>query len=187
MIIEKDKVVSLVYELRVNGTDGEVVEALNEERPLTFIFGSGSLLPKFESNIDGLKVNDAFSFELKCQEAYGKETEEAIVNIPKTVFIVDGVFDHQLVQIGNAVPMMDNQGNRLNGLVVAIDEESVKMDFNHPLAGDDLFFKGKIVEIREATQEELTHGHIHSQSSCGSGCGSDCGESEESGCCGGCH
>ena len=181
MIIEKNKVVSLIYELRVDGSDGEVIESLNDSKPLTFIYGTGALLPKFESNIEGLKIGDPFKFELKCEEAYGLATEEAVVEIPKHVFEVDGQFDSEMVKEGNAIPMMDGDGNSLNGVVVTVNHETVTMDFNHPLAGDDLHFEGKIVEIREATSEELQHGHIHSSDSCGGGC-----DSHEGGCCGNC-
>jgi FKBP-type peptidyl-prolyl cis-trans isomerase SlyD len=184
MNIEKNKVVSLVYELRSKNSDGEVIESLNDSNPLTFIFGSGSLLPKFEENITGLKQGEPFNFELKCADAYGNVMTEAVVDIPKNVFIVDGELDSNLIQIGNSVPMMDSEGNRLNGVVVSVNDEVVKMDFNHPLAGEDLFFKGKIVDIREATEEEITHGHIHSAHSCGS-----CGSHEDDGhggCCGSC-
>lgn len=174
MIIEKNKVVSLVYELRVDNAGGEVIESLNDSKPLTFIFGTGALLPKFESNINGLKIGDPFNFDLKCEDAYGSATEEAVVEIPKHVFEVDGVFDTEMVKEGNPIPMMDGDGNRLNGVVVAVNHETVTMDFNHPLAGDDLFFKGSIVGIREATEEELQHGHIHSSGGCGDGCGDGC-------------
>ena len=181
MNVEKNKVVSLIYELRVDGTNGEIVEELNESRPLTFIYGSGMLLPKFENNINGLAVGDNFDFELKCEEAYGSVVNEAIVDIPKHVFAVDGKFDDKLVQVGHSIPMMDGEGNRLNGVVLNVEDETVKMDFNHPLAGDDLYFKGKIVEIREATEEELQHGHIHSNShSCG--CGGSCGDEHGDSC-----
>jgi FKBP-type peptidyl-prolyl cis-trans isomerase SlyD len=183
MVIEKNKVVSLIYELRVDGSKGEVIESLNTDKPLTFLYGTGSLLPKFESNINGLKEGDAFNFDLKCDEAYGLATEEAVVEIPKHVFEVDGEFDNDMVKEGNAVPMMDGEGNRLNGVVVSVNAETVTMDFNHPLAGDDLHFNGKIVGIREATEEELQHGHIHEAAGCeDGGCsGGGCGD----GCCGG--
>ena len=88
MVIEKNKVVSVVYELRVDNAQGEIVEALDESKPLTFLYGSGSLLPKFEANIDGLKVGDNFNFELKSEDAYGIASEEAIVDIPKHIFHV---------------------------------------------------------------------------------------------------
>lgn len=181
MVIGKDKVVSLIYELRVDDSKGDIIEALNAEKPLTFIFGTGSLLPKFEENISGLKSGDPFSFDLKCEDAYGLATEDAVVDIPKDVFEVDGEFDDKMIREGNAIPMMDGEGNRLNGVVVEVGADIVKMDFNHPLAGDDLFFSGKIVEIRDATAEELEHGHIHGAE--GGGCGSGgCGEGEGEGC-----
>jgi FKBP-type peptidyl-prolyl cis-trans isomerase SlyD len=189
MVIEKDKVVSLIYELRVDGTSGEIIESLKEDKPLTFIYGTGALLSKFEDNINGLKSGDAFSFLLQCGDAYGLGTEEAVVEIPKQVFEVEGEFDKELVSVGNAIPMMDGEGNRLNGVVVSVNTESVTMDFNHPLAGDNLHFTGKIVGIRDATSEELQHGHLHSASNCGSccdsdkgDCGSDC-NTDKSGCC----
>lgn len=181
MVIEDKKVVSLVYELRADSVDGEIIEALTDDRPLTFIYGNGSLLPKFEANINGLKVGDTFDFKLECIDAYGLAVDEAVVDIPKTVFEVDGEFDGEMVQEGAAIPMMDGQGNRLNGVVVSVNDESVTMDFNHPLAGDDLFFKGKVVEVREATEEELHHGHVGGGCGCGSG-GCGCGDSEGSSC-----
>ncbi len=174
MMIEKDKVVSLTYELRVNKVDGELIESLNESAPLTFLYGSGRLLPKFESNIEGLKSGDSFTFDLACEDAYGPLNENAVVNVPKAAFEINGVVDHDLLQIGNTIPMQDSSGNRLNGIVKEVNGDKVKMDFNHPLAGNHLFFNGMITEIREASEEELTHGHIHNSGSCG--CCSDCGD-----------
>jgi FKBP-type peptidyl-prolyl cis-trans isomerase SlyD len=192
MIIDKNRVVSLIYELRVDGSEGEIIESLNADRPLTFIYGTGSLLPKFEDYINGLKVGESFRFDLKCEDAYGFASEDAVVDIPKSVFEVEGKFDSELVKEGNAIPMMDGEGNRLNGVVVSVEKENVKMDFNHPLAGDDLHFSGKVVEIREATAEELQHGHLHTSGGCGGNCGegceSDCEsscDSHDGGCCGG--
>lgn len=184
MIIEKNKVVSLIYELRLDDHNGEVIEALNDSKPLTFIYGTGALLPKFESNISGLKVGDPFKFGLECEDAYGLATEEAVIEIPKQVFEVDGTFDGEMVKEGNAIPMMDGDGNRLNGVVVSVNPETVTMDFNHPLAGENLHFQGKIVEVREATEEELEHGHIHSSGGCGEGCscGDDSCSSDGCGC-----
>ena len=86
--------------------------------------------------------------------------------------------DENLLKIGNMIPMMDAEGRRMNGKVVTIEEEVVKMDFNHPMAGNDLFFKGQVTDVREATEEELHHGHIHGNGGgcgCGSGGGS-CGD-----------
>jgi FKBP-type peptidyl-prolyl cis-trans isomerase SlyD len=163
MMVEKNKVVSLSYELKVNG---ETVEAVGADSPLMFLFGTGNLLPKFEENLDGLKINDGFDFKLLSSEAYGPVNDDAIVDVPMQAFAVDGQIDRELLVVGNQIPMLDQAGNRLNGLVVKFDEEFVTMDFNHPLAGDDLHFHGKIVEIREASADELEHGHVHTPDNC---------------------
>lgn len=180
MIIENDKVVSIVYELRDTNIEGEVIETLDNSAPLSFIFGKGNLLPKFEANLDGLKVGDKFEFGLSPEEAYGEQNPQAIVDVPKNIFEVDGKVDTNLVFIGNRIPMRDNQGNRLDGIVIDITDENVKMDFNHPMAGKQLHFNGEVTEIREATEEELAHGHVHQAGGCGScstdhdSCGGSC-------------
>jgi FKBP-type peptidyl-prolyl cis-trans isomerase SlyD len=163
MIVEKNRVIGLSYELKANG---QTVETVGADSPLSFLYGAGNLLPKFEQNLDGLKLNDNFNFELIATDAYGEVKEDAIVDVPLKAFEVDGQIDADLLKEGNQIPMLDQQGNRLNGKIVKFDEELVTMDFNHPLAGDDLHFNGTIVEIREATQEEIEHGHIHSADSC---------------------
>jgi FKBP-type peptidyl-prolyl cis-trans isomerase SlyD len=171
MIIEENKVVSLTYELRVNDEKGEIVEKVEKKAPLTFLFGHNNLLPDFEAKIDGLKKGDPFSFNLEPEKAYGQVSNEAIVDLPKNIFEVDGKIDENLLKEGNTIPMQDNSGNRLNGIVMEIGDESVKMDFNHPLAGDTLYFKGEVAEIRNATEEEISHGHVHQgdQHPCGGG------------------
>jgi FKBP-type peptidyl-prolyl cis-trans isomerase SlyD len=175
MNISKNKVVSLSYELRVDGQDGEIIETVNDGRPLEFIFGTQSLVPGFERNISNLKTGDHFSFLLACEDAYGQALEEAVVEIPKTAFVVDGEIDNDMFFEGNAVPMMDSNGNHLNGVIAEVKDNSVVMDFNHPLAGDDLFFTGMVVDVRDATPEELEHG-LHGScpsDGCG-GCGGGC-------------
>ncbi len=184
MVVSKDKVVSLTYELRLDNPKGEIVESLNADSPLTFLFGAGGLLPKFEENIDGLQVGEGFDFELKSVEAYGDVNENAIVNVPISAFEVDGKIDNTMLQIGNKIPMQDSAGNKLTGIVQDVTEEQVVMDFNHPLAGNALFFSGKITEVREATDEELAHGHVHSHDACGCGSGCSCDDrGSNGGCC----
>ena len=183
MIAEKNKVVSIVYELRSGSKEGEVVESLNEENPLTFLFGTGGLLPKFEENLSGLTSGDSFEFELGLEDAYGPVVENAIVHVPQSVFEVDGKIDDSLLQIGSMVPMMDSEGRRLNGKVIAIEGDAVKMDFNHPMAGNDLYFKGQVTDVRSATDEELNHGHVHGAAAGGCGCGgSESGECSPDNC-----
>ncbi len=176
MVINKDKVVSLIYELRLDSPSGEVVEELTQDNPLTFLFGSGNLMPKFEENINGLQIGDDFNFDLASVDAYGEVNEAAIVEVPISAFEMDGKIDHNLLTLGNTIPMRDNSGNRLNGVVKEVTTENVKMDFNHPLAGNHLFFKGQVTDIREATEEEISHGHVH-----GGGCGCNGGGCEDKG------
>ncbi len=163
LTIEKDNIVSITYELRVDSSDGEVIESLDEKNPLTFLYGRGNLLPKFEEYISGLKVGDKFNFDLPCEDAYGEINENAIIDLPMKAFEINGKIDEKMLKVGNNIPMQDNSGNRLNGLVKEIMSDKVKMDFNHPLAGNHLFFTGEVKKIRAATEEELHHGHAHSK------------------------
>lgn len=181
MIAEKNNVVSIVYELRSGSKEGEVVESLNNENPLTFLFGTGGLLPKFEENLSGLTNGDGFEFLLGLEDAYGPVVENAIVQVPQTVFEVEGEIDESMMKVGNTIPMMDAEGRRMNGIVIAIEEDAVKMDFNHPMAGNDLHFKGQVTDVRNATDEELTHGHVHAAGGCGCG-GNESGECNDGNC-----
>lgn len=180
-MIEENKVVSLIYELRVDDEQGEVVEKVERSSPLTFLFGRGNLLPDFEANLKGLKEGDDFQFKLEPEKAYGGVSDEALVDLPKDIFEVDGKVDENLLNVGNSIPMQDNSGNRLNGVVLEVGDNTVKMDFNHPLAGETLYFKGEVAAIRSASEEELHHGHVHQggKHSCGGG-----GDHGGEGCCG---
>lgn len=174
MEITKEKVVSITYELRKDEKNGELVEKVTSDNPLTFIYGTGGMLPKFEENLSGLNSGDEFNFGLSSEDAYGPVIENAIVDVPIDVFKVEGQIDNNILKLGNLVPMMDNTGNRLNGKVIEIKEAAVTMDFNHPMAGKDLFFTGQVTEVRDATDEELSHGHVHNNS-CGCG-GGECND-----------
>lgn len=163
MTIQKHKVVSVTYELHINDTTEKnvFIERAEKENPLTFLFGTGGMIVGFEKNLNGLNSGDKFDFRIPSSEGYGDYDLSAIVSLPKEVFKTEGMIDKELMQVGNMVPMMDNQGNRLEGKVLEVEETTVKMDFNHPLAGKELHFKGEIIAIREATQEEVAHGHVH--------------------------
>ncbi|HRS53798.1 MAG TPA: FKBP-type peptidyl-prolyl cis-trans isomerase [Bacteroidales bacterium] len=161
MQITKNKVVSLIYELNENGPEGAVIEKVDKSQPLLFIFGRGMLLSKFEDNIEGLSVGDKFSFMIPKEDAYGSIMQEAIIDVPISAFEIDGKIEEGLLTVGNVIPMADENGRPLDGKVISLGIDNVKMDFNHPLAGIDLFFKGEIIDIRDATPEELNHNHLH--------------------------
>jgi FKBP-type peptidyl-prolyl cis-trans isomerase SlyD len=173
MKIENNMMVSLIYELRENDLNGRIIEALDEKRPLKFIYGSGRLLPVFESNISLLTSGDPFSFAINSEDAYGDKREDMIVNVPIAVFESDGKLNEDICRVGNEVPMTDSDGNPLTGIINEISETYVRMDFNHPMAGMGLFFTGKIVEVREATEQELA-ATMNSCSGCNSKEHSDC-------------
>lgn len=158
MQVGKNRVVSLTYTLTINS--GEVVDTATEEQPFTFIHGVGMTLPLFESNLMDLKAGDEFDFQIDASNGYGLSSEEFKVSLPRAVFSGPNVPD-DVLQVGNMVPMQDQDGNPLNGVILEFDDETVKVDFNHPLADQDLNFKGSIIEVREATSEELDHGHVH--------------------------
>ena len=174
MTIAKDKMVSVTYELKLDGKEGDVFEKAGKDSPLIFLYGSGMMLPAFENGLAEKKASDTFEIFIAAADAYGEVNEEAIVELPKSIFMVDGKIDEQLITPGNSVPMMSTSGQRMEGLVVSVDENTVQMDFNHPLAGEDLHFTGEILDVRDATDEELNAAY---NSSCGCGSGGGCGDS----------
>jgi FKBP-type peptidyl-prolyl cis-trans isomerase SlyD len=140
-----------------------VVEIVDEKEPMVFIHGLSGLPEAFEKNLLGLNEGDTFDFSISAEDAYGNVDPNAIIQLPKSIFQAEGQTADDILQIGNFIPMTDDQGNRMQGLVVAIEGESVTMDFNHPLAEKTLMFQGKILKIREATPEEIAHGHVHGE------------------------
>lgn len=191
MKITANKVVNAEYELYVDGENGELelMERATPEQPLNFIYGVGMMLPKFEENIEGFEAGESFEFTISNEEAYGPYDDDAVVDLERSVFEIDGKLDEEMVFEGNVVPLMDNEGNRIQAQVVTINDTHVTVDLNHPLAGETLHFKGKVLEVRDATEDELK-AIFGGGCNCGSdGCG--CGEDNEECGCGndscGCH
>lgn len=161
MTIDINSVVSLNYKLS-NHTTGEKIEETTTENPMVFLYGVGQLMPEFEDNLHGKKVGDAFDFSIVADNAYGQHSEDNIVMIPLNVFQDEsGKINEDEIRVGAIVPMSDNEGNHMRGQIKDINSEFVKMDFNHPLAGQDLHFSGEILDVRKATADELAHGHVH--------------------------
>jgi len=158
MKITKHTVPSVAYTLVV---DGEVVDMAEKDKPLSFIQGIGMMVPGFETNLEGLSAGKKYDFMLNPEDAYGPYNEEVVVDLPISTFMVDGKVNKDMLSIGQVVPMQDQNGSPLNGTVIEIANDSVKMDFNHMLAGKDLHFTGEILDVRKATQAELDHGHVH--------------------------
>ena len=161
MVIETNKVVSVHYTLTEGTAEGELVESTNGGEPLVFIFGAGMMIPDFEQNLAGKNVGDKFAFGIAAANAYGEYDDNALVEVAKNMFEEDGKIPEGLLEVGNMLPLQDQEGNRLNGMVAWVGLDKVKLDFNHPMAGVDLFFTGHIEAIRDADAAELEHGHVH--------------------------
>ncbi|MBE6235812.1 MAG: peptidylprolyl isomerase [Bacteroidales bacterium] len=194
MKIGKNKVVEFCYELEV---DGQIADRTTKERPLDYIHATGSLLPKLEEAIEGMKAGDRFDVTLSPADGYGEVDPSRIIDLPKAAFEVNGEIREDLLVPGNTIPMMNSMGGVIPGVVLEVTEDNVKMDLNHQMAGKTLHFTGEILTVREATEKELTEGlhgeYVHS-CGCGGGChgGSDCGSCGGGECgddcgCGGCH
>ena len=182
MKIAQNTVVEFVYELEV---DGQVVDHTVKERPLDYIHGTGSLLPKLEAHIEGMQAGDRFDITLAPVDGYGEVDPQRIIDLPKAAFEVNGEVREDLLVPGNTIPMMNSMGGVIPGVVLEVSADSVKMDLNHQMAGKTLHFTGEIVSVREATEKELTEGlhgeYVHSCGCGGGGChgggchGGDCG------------
>jgi len=166
MIIEKNKVVSVQYTLHIINEDGteEIAEETKPSEPFVFMVGGGDLIQEFENNLLGKNVGNNFDFIIKAINGYGEYDETALVELPLDAFKNEkGVVDYDMLEEGNEVPMTDSEGNRLIGIIADVNDKLVTMDFNHPFAGCDLHFTGKISAIRDAEAEEISHGHIHGE------------------------
>lgn len=192
MKITANKLVAAEYELFVDGeVEGELelMEKATADQPLSFIYGMGMMLPKFEEQILGLQAGDAFDFTISMEDAYGDYDDDSVLDLDRAIFEIDGKLDEQVIFVDNIVPLMDNEGNRVNAQIVKISDTHVTVDLNHPLAGENLNFKGNILEVREATEKELASlqgGGGCGSGGCGSGgCGSGgCGTDDSEGGCG---
>ncbi len=162
MIIAANKVVTVHYSLREEGANGDLIEETFGSDPLLYLHGHGTMIPGFEKNLQGKKVGDTYEFTLSPEEAYGDIKTENIVEVPIENFADEnGAVDRDLLEVGAPINMSDEEDNYFQGFVAEIKLESVVVDFNHPMAGLTLHFSGEIVDIRDASAEELNHGHVH--------------------------
>lgn len=175
-----NKYVTVAYELYTDNDKGihELVEKAPIEHPFQFISGLGIALDSFESKILALTEGEAFDFVLKVDEAYGPYEQDHVIELPKETFAINGRFDKDMVYPGAVLPLVNADGMRFQGLVLELKDNTVIIDLNHPLAGKDLHFKGQVVTMRDATNEEIQALINHE----GCNCGGDC----EGGCEGGC-
>lgn len=169
MNVADQRIISVSYELRTGDDQGDLIEEVSNEEPLNFLYGTGNLLEAFESNVQGLDEGDPFQFTISSEEAYGPYREDAVIDLPYDAFRVEGELREDLLKEGTRIPMQDSEGNSLEGKVKQLKDENVEMDFNHPLAGEDLHFTGKVVGVREASDAEKEAGQPNPEQGEGQG------------------
>jgi FKBP-type peptidyl-prolyl cis-trans isomerase SlyD len=163
MIIGNNTVVECHYTLREATADGELIESTEGGHPLSYIQGIGMMIPTFEENLAGKTTGDSFSFGIKAADAYGEYDEHAVTVIPISAFNLGTENPADVFIEGQMLPLTNENDEHMEGMVAHVTETDVTIDFNHPMAGIDLYFIGKVEAIREATSEELDHGHIHGE------------------------
>ena len=180
----------------VDGEKKEKIEEAPASKPFEFITGFGVTLDEFEKQIAQLDKGADFEFQLSKEQAYGDFEQERVLDLDRSIFQINGHFDHENIFEGAVVPLQNEDGNRFYGRVLEIGADKVKLDLNHPLAGKTLCFSGKVIDKREATNQEIQNlvNFLSGEHSCGCGCGcDDCGgdcddHHHDGGCgCGHCH
>ena len=150
-VVADDVVVSLDYTLTV---DAEVVDSSEGSDPIEFLQGHGQMITGLEQALYGMKIGDEKMVVVKPSEGYGEVDEDAFIDVPRSEFPSDIP-----AQVGVAIQMQDEHGEVLDARIFEVSKDVITLDFNHPLAGKELTFKVTVVELREATEEELAHGH----------------------------
>lgn len=153
MQVGKNKVVSIEYTLY--GTDGQVIDSSKGRAPLVYLHGVGGLIPGLESELEGKSTGDQVVVTVPPEKAYGVRDERMVQDVPREAF--KGVSE---IKTGMQFQAQTPQGARIV-TVVGVEGDKVKIDANHPLAGSELKFDVQIVDVREATEEEMSHGHVH--------------------------
>lgn len=151
--ISDDVVVTMLYELTV---DGEIVDASEDDEVIEFIQGLGQIIPGLEKELYGMKIGERKSVHVPPEEGYGPSDPDAIQEIPREEFPED-----LPLEPGIELELKDQDGETLYAKIISVGKKMVKLDFNEPLAGKDLFFDVEIADLRLATPEELEHGHVH--------------------------
>ena len=153
--VQDGLVVSMDYKLTV---DGDVLDSSDQAGPLQFLVGYGNIIPGLEKEMMGMKIGDSKDVVVQPEDGYGEFDEEAFMDVPRSEFPGD-----MQLEEGMELHVTDEDGNHQAAYVASFDKESVLLDFNHPLAGAELSFYVKVVALREPTEEELDHGHVHEE------------------------
>jgi FKBP-type peptidyl-prolyl cis-trans isomerase SlyD len=148
-------VVSMEYTLSV---DGEVLDSSKDAGPLQFLAGYDNIVPGLEREMVGMKIGESKDVLVLPEDGYGEFDEEAFMEVPRSEFPSD-----MELETGLELNVTDEDGQHQLAFVESFNDKTVHLDFNHPLAGAKLQFNVKVVALREATKDELDHGHAHEE------------------------
>lgn len=151
--VQDGVVVSIEYTLHV---DGELLDTSEGQGPLHFLAGHGNIIPGLESEMRGMKIGESKDVVVEPADGYGEFDDEAFMNVPRDQFPKD-----MELKEGVELTVRDDEGDARYARVDNIEGDTVTLNFNHPLAGDELHFRVKVVSLREPSAEELEHGHVH--------------------------
>ena len=154
LTVADDLVVSLDYTLRLD--DGETIDTSVDQEPLELLQGRGQIIPGLEQALYGMAVDDQKDVVVAPAEGYGEKDSDAFELVARDVFPTD--LD---LRPGGGLRMRDESGQAMVAYVAEVRPDEVLLDFNHPLAGETLYFEVRIAALRPATVEELAHGHAH--------------------------
>ncbi|MCX4028277.1 peptidylprolyl isomerase [Endozoicomonas sp. SM1973] len=153
MLIGDKCVVSIEYTLKDN--DGTVIDQSAEDQPLAYLHGFGNIIPGLEQELVGKVAGDSFQVTVSPEDAYGERVEQLVQQVPLATFP-----EPEKLEVGMRFTAQTEQGD-IPVVITAIDNGEASVDANHPLAGVTLHFEGKVIDVRDATEEELEHGHAH--------------------------
>ena len=154
MPIEKNKVVTINYILK--DEEGKVIDSTENNPPFSYLSGSNQILPKLEEKIEGMIIGSSKNVVLEPKDAYGEYQEDAVQKVSRNEFPKDADLQKGMSFLANTP-----DGKQMPFYIQEVSGNDITIDFNHPLAGKKLEFDVKLMDIRDATQEEITHGHAH--------------------------
>ncbi len=144
----------------VSDSEDTLIDSSYDHQPLAVIHGTGYLIPGLEEALTDHQAGDKFEVEVTAENAYGERHDGFVQTVPKSLF--QGIED---LDVGSQLRATTDEGEQ-TVIVVDVQDEEITVDGNHPLAGIDLKFDVEIIEVRDATAEELEHGHVHAEGSC---------------------
>ncbi len=151
--VKDDLVIAMEYTLTV---DGEILDSSEGREPLEFLQGKGNIIPGLEREMTGMEIGESKSVVVAPAEGYGELNEEAFMEIPTNQFP-----EHIPVEVGTELQVQNEEGQPAYARIEEIENNIAVLNFNHPLAGKELNFAVKVVSLREPSEEELAHGHVH--------------------------